>query len=70
VSASTSTAAEVRDSPSATEIEEYIRGLNISTIFFGTDTQHERAAVIHRDGFNFMSEARIWYSRNRIVDFQ
>lgn len=34
-----------------------------ATIFFGTDTQRERAAVIHRARFNFMSEARIWYAR-------
>ena len=35
-----------------------------ATIFFGTDMQRERAAVVHRARFNFMSEARIWYSRN------
>ena len=35
-----------------------------ATIFFGTDTQRERAAVFHRARFNFMSEARIWYSRD------
>jgi hypothetical protein len=35
-----------------------------ATIFFGTDTQRERATVIHRARFSFMSEARIWYSRN------
>jgi hypothetical protein len=35
-----------------------------ATIFFGTDTQRERAAVVHRARFNFMSEARIWYSRD------
>ena len=35
-----------------------------ATIFFGTDTQRERAAVVHRSRFNFMSEARIWYSRD------
>lgn len=34
-----------------------------STIFFGTDTQRERASVVHRARFNFMSEARIWYSK-------
>jgi hypothetical protein len=34
------------------------------TIFFGTDTQSERAAVVHRARFNFMTEARIWYSRD------
>jgi hypothetical protein len=35
-----------------------------ATIFFGTDTQREHAAVVHRARFNFMSEARIWYSRD------
>lgn len=35
-----------------------------ATIFFRTDTQRERAAVFHRARFNFMSEARIWYSRD------
>ena len=35
-----------------------------ATIFFGTDTQRERAAVVHRARFNFMTEARIWYSRD------
>ena len=35
-----------------------------ATIFFGTDAQRERAAVDHRARFNFMSEARIWYSRD------
>lgn len=35
-----------------------------ATIFFGTDTQCERAAVVRRARFNFMSEARIWYSRD------
>lgn len=35
-----------------------------ATIFFGTDTQREHAAVIHRARFNFMSEARIWYTRH------
>jgi hypothetical protein len=35
-----------------------------ATIFFGTDTQRERAAVVHRARFNFMAEARIWYSRD------
>ena len=33
-------------------------------IFFGTDSQREKAAVVHRARFNFMSEARIWYSRD------
>ncbi|HXE11584.1 MAG TPA: replication protein RepA [Bryobacteraceae bacterium] len=35
-----------------------------ATIFFGTDTQREKAMVMHRGRFNFMREARIWYSRN------
>ena len=35
-----------------------------ATIFFGTDTQQQRAVVVHQARFNFMSEARIWYSRN------
>jgi Plasmid encoded RepA protein len=35
-----------------------------ATIFFGTDTQHRRAAVVHQARFNFMTEARIWFSRN------
>jgi hypothetical protein len=39
-----------------------------ATIFFGTDTQRERAAVIHRARFNFMTEARIWYTRNPAQD--
>lgn len=35
-----------------------------ATIFFGTSTQREHVAVFHRARFNFMTEARIWYSRN------
>jgi hypothetical protein len=35
-----------------------------ATIFFGTDPQRQRAVVVHRARFNFMSEARIWYSRD------
>ena len=35
-----------------------------ATIFFGTDTQTARAAVAHQARFNFMREARIWYSRD------
>jgi len=35
-----------------------------ATIFFGTDFQRERATVVHRARFNFMTEARIWYSRD------
>ena len=34
-----------------------------ATIFFGTDTQRDKAAVVHQARFNFMTEARIWYSR-------
>jgi hypothetical protein len=35
-----------------------------ATIFFGTDTQREKATVMHHARFNFMREARIWYSRD------
>ena len=35
-----------------------------ATIVFGTNTQREHAAVFHRARFNFMTEARIWYSRD------
>jgi hypothetical protein len=35
-----------------------------ATIFFGTDTQRERAMVTHQARFNFMREARIRYSRD------
>ncbi len=35
-----------------------------ATIFFGTDTQRQKALVVHQARFNFMSEARIWYSRD------
>ncbi len=35
-----------------------------ATIFFGTDTQTQRAVVTHQARFNFMREARIWYSRD------
>jgi hypothetical protein len=35
-----------------------------ATIFFGTDTQREKATVTHQARFNFMREARIWYSRD------
>jgi hypothetical protein len=35
-----------------------------ATIFFGTDTQRNHSAVFHRARFNFMTEARIWYSRD------
>ena len=35
-----------------------------ATIFFGTDTQTPKATVTHHARFNFMREARIWYSRD------
>jgi hypothetical protein len=35
-----------------------------ATIFLGTDLENEKAAVVHRARPNFMSEARIWYSRD------
>jgi len=35
-----------------------------ATIFFGTDTLTSKAAVTHQARFNFMREARIWYSRD------
>jgi len=35
-----------------------------ATIFFGTDTHRSMSAVFHEAGFHFMSEARIWYSRD------
>jgi hypothetical protein len=35
-----------------------------ATIFFGTDTQREKALVTHHSRFNFMREARIWCSRD------
>lgn len=35
-----------------------------ATIFFGTDIQRDRAAVVHCARFNFMTEVRIWYSRD------
>ncbi|HWD99240.1 MAG TPA: replication protein RepA [Bryobacteraceae bacterium] len=35
-----------------------------ATIFFGSDYQRERATVVHRARFNFMTEGRIWYSRD------
>ena len=35
-----------------------------ATIFFGTDTQPHKTRVVHHSRFNFMSEARIWYSPN------
>jgi hypothetical protein len=35
-----------------------------ATIFFGTDRQRTPAALVHRARFNFMTEARIWFSRD------
>lgn len=35
-----------------------------ATIFFGSDMQREKEMVMHHGRFNFMREARIWYSRN------
>ena len=35
-----------------------------ATIFFGTDTQRQKAMVVHQARFSFMSEARIWYARH------
>jgi hypothetical protein len=35
-----------------------------ATIFFGTDSQRAKAAVVHQARFNFMTEARIWYARD------
>jgi hypothetical protein len=35
-----------------------------ATIFFGTDTQRQKATVVHQARFNFMTEARIWFSRD------
>ena len=35
-----------------------------ATIFFGTDTQRQKAMVVHQARFSFMTEARIWYSRH------
>jgi hypothetical protein len=34
-----------------------------ATIFFGSDTQLEKARVVHKARFNFMQEAQIWYAR-------
>lgn len=35
-----------------------------ATIFFGTDTHRSMSPVVHEARFHFMSEARIWYSRD------
>lgn len=35
-----------------------------ATIFFGTDVQRRHAAVVNQARINFMSEARIWFSRD------
>jgi hypothetical protein len=34
-----------------------------STIFFGTDTQTDRAKVFRRHRFSFLTEAQLWYTR-------
>jgi hypothetical protein len=36
-----------------------------ATIFFGTESTRKQACVIQRSRFNFLSEAQIWYSRDR-----
>jgi hypothetical protein len=40
---------------------QHVFGANI---FFGTDTHRSISSVVHEARFNFMSEARIWYSRD------
>ncbi len=35
-----------------------------ATIFFGTDSRHAKARVVHRSRFNFLREAQIWYNRD------
>jgi hypothetical protein len=35
-----------------------------ATFFFGTETQRWKASVFHQTRFSFMTEARIWYSRD------
>ena len=35
-----------------------------ATIFFGTDQERPRARVITRGRFNFLREAKLWYSRD------
>lgn len=35
-----------------------------ATFFFTSDSQRERAVVMHQSRFNFMREARIWYSKH------
>jgi hypothetical protein len=35
-----------------------------ATVFFGTDSQVDAAAVFQQARFNFMSEATLWYCRN------
>ncbi|MBV9589350.1 MAG: replication initiator protein A [Hyphomicrobiales bacterium] len=35
-----------------------------ATIFFGTDTQREKAAVFDQCRFHFMQEAHLWYSQD------
>lgn len=57
-------AGHVRDAAGWHAVSSSRWSLPAATIFFGTDSQRERAAVVHRARFNFMSEARIWYSRD------
>ena len=38
-----------------------------ATMFFGTDSVKSGARVVHRARFNFLREARIWYSRGSEV---
>jgi hypothetical protein len=35
-----------------------------ATVFFRTDTQAERAVLIHHHRFNFLKEAQLWFSRD------
>jgi hypothetical protein len=52
----------VRDATGGMQYRRLVRAFQRifgATIFFGTDAQRERAAVVHRARFNFMSEARI-----------
>ena len=39
-----------------------------ATIFFGTDSVHGGARVVHRCRFNFLREAQIWYDRDSPQD--
>lgn len=35
-----------------------------STVFFGTDTQKQKARVIHKGRFSFMKDVQLWYSKD------